>query len=213
MPHEHHGDCLYCGTSNSYSSLVCRSCHTELPWAPALTQMLGQAPAPHSLAPAQGPGQLAITPTPLHGVMQPQGGARPKYCAHCGSSHSPTAHFCSECGTAILSAPQPSPSPTPFQWPLRSAAPTPAAMASMTPAQAQGGYLFSPQQMVNVNVVTEQKSEHKKRGRGWLSRFFGFFFAACATLAGLAFLSSAPGPFVVCVALALLAGLFAALAR
>ena len=214
MSQEHFGDCLYCGTSNSYSSFNCCSCHTQLPWAQALTQMLAQG---------QPQSQLAYAP-PMHAQMQaPQGSfagqpiaASPKYCAHCGSGHSPGARFCSGCGTAILSAQlaqQPQQTDAPrlaFGWPLQVQAALPVAVPT---AQGQGGFMFSPHQSVNVNVVTEQKIEKKGRGRGWLSRLFVLFFTACTALAILALLGGAGPQFVACATLAFFAGIIAALAK
>ena len=220
MSQEHFGDCLYCGTSNSYSSFNCCSCHTQLPWAQALTQMLAQGQPQ-----AQPQSQLAYAP-PIHAQMQappgsfapqPIASAAPKYCAHCGSGHSAGARFCSGCGTAILSAQLAQPADPPgasprfaFGWPLQAQAAMPTALPT---AQGQGGFMFSPHQSVNVNVVTEQKSEKKGRGRGWLSRLFVLFFTACAILATLALLGGAGPQFVMCATLAFFAGIIAALAK
>lgn len=85
--------------------------------------------------------------------------------------------------------------------------------AAVPTAQGQGGFMFSPHQSVNVNVVTEQKTEKKSRRRGGLSRLFVLFFTACAVLATLALLGGAAPQFVVCATLAFFAGIIAALTK
>ena len=218
MSQDQLGHCANCGALNPYSSFDCRSCHTHLPWAAALSQKLieGQNSTNDlSLQPRWvGNDALASVP-PL--VSSPLVSAPPAvqhlaattaprqaFCAHCGSPHGADAAFCSGCGTRILSANQDAPAPIKSQASL----PWPFASQTAAPNGMPPHAYFSPQQNVSVNVVSHDavqiKHKHKEGGFG---RRMALLLLAGA--AGLMMLGSlGPGfatvaAFTACVALVL----------
>lgn len=216
MSRDGYGECAHCGAMNLYSTFDCRGCGARLPWAEALTQKLleGQRAAQTlALAPPSFASPLA-TPTNANVGFVPQAAATPSrqaYCAHCGSPHATTAAFCPSCGTRILA---PDAAHASIQntrtsplWPFgarqtpagATATPMTAAPHALSPnaATPPASAYLSPQQNVNVNVVTHQQDtqntqiqhRHKRSNGGrfaWRLSLLLFVAAAGIGLAGAA---------------------------
>lgn len=167
MSSDHQGQCLFCNQTNSYSALTCSNCHTRLPWANALMQSRQPMAAPDtSLQPTQWAQPQSPAPLQRNHLAGP---AQQRYCAHCGTEHLIGASYCSSCGTSVANLAAAQQNTPGARDALLSAF---AQRMAMSPnASSVNHSVLSPQQTVNVSVVTQQKS-----GSGWWSRFVLFLF-------------------------------------
>ncbi len=176
MTHEHQGQCLYCGASNSYSEHTCSRCNTQLPWSTALNQVRQAAT---TLAAPPQPGNKMASPgehmTPVQSnqiVSHGQHSNVPntlshdhQYCIRCGSAHGREASYCPTCGAPVASPHVPAVAPhaplvSPHQastgkqklW--RRSRPQPTLAPAMpSPMYAAPPQIYQPS--VNVSVVTQ----------------------------------------------------------